>query len=196
MAAAAPVELVSQRLRLRQWQAGDLAVFAAMNADPAVMRYFPATLTTTESEQVMQRIQDGIAQRGWGFWAAQLLATQETVGFVGLNHPDPSLPCAPCTEIGWRLARQYWGKGYASEAARRALEFAFDDLALGEVLSFTAVQNNRSRAVMQRLGFINTGRNFEHPLLPAESALREHVLYSLSRTTWRARTDTGVEHER
>lgn len=179
-----PLELTSERLCLRQWQAADLSPFAAMNADPEVMRYFPATLTTAESAQAMQRMQDGIAQRGWGFWAVQLLATSEVVGCIGLNHPDPSLPCAPCTEIGWRLAREYWGKGYANEAARRALEFAFDELALSEVLSFTAVQNDRSQKVMQRLGLTNTGRNFQHPLLPADSELREHVLYRITRATW------------
>lgn len=185
METAQPIELVSDRIRLRQWQVTDLSSLAAMNADAEVMRYFPATLTPAESAHLMQRMQDRIVERGWGFWAAQLLATNEVIGCVGLNHPDPSLPCAPCTEIGWRLARKYWGEGYATEAAERALKFAFDDLALSEVLSFTAVQNDRSQAVMRRLGLTNTEANFQHPLLPAESELREHVLYRITREAWK-----------
>ena len=180
MTAQLPGELVTDRLRLRQWRDQDLPAFAAMNADSDVMTYFPAALSTDESAALMTRIRTKIEQNGWGFWAAQLRSSGELIGFVGLNNPDLSLPCAPCTEVGWRLRPAFWGQGFATEAGRCALDFAFDELAIPEVVSFTALANERSQAVMKRLGMHDTGENFEHPMVMAETGLREHVLYKIS----------------
>lgn len=177
------IEVVTERLRLRQWRADDRAPFARLNADPRVMAFFPATLSRAESDAVAERCAQGIAERGWGFWAAEERATGTLLGFVGLNVPRPDLPCAPCVEIGWRLAHAHWGRGYAAEAARGALRMGFEDLALPEIVAFTAVPNLRSEAVMVRLGMRADGC-FEHPALPPGHALRAHKLYRLQRGAW------------
>ena len=122
----------------------------------------------------------GIAERGWGLWAVEELASGAFIGYVGLQIPRPDLPLSPCVEIGWRLAHAYWRRGYATEAARGALQVAFERLALPEIVSFTAVPNLRSEAVMQRLGMVADGV-FEHPSLPPGHALRLHKLCRLGR---------------
>lgn len=169
----------TERLRLRQWTVADRAPFAALNADPEVMKYFPALLTRQQSDAVADRCQSLIAQRGWGFWAAESKATHEFIGFVGLHIPSVELPCSPCVEIGWRLALPYWGKGLATEGATAALRVGFQTLGLTEIVSYTAQHNQRSRAVMQRLGMLESG-DFAHPQVPEVSGLRQHCLYRLS----------------
>jgi RimJ/RimL family protein N-acetyltransferase len=175
-----PVVLETPRLRLRQWQDVDREPFAAMSTDPEVMHYFPAVLDRNQSDALVDRAQGLIEERGWGFWALEIKASGEFVGFTGLHTPDPELPFSPCVEVGWRLARAHWGKGFATEAARRSLAFGFDQLGLNEIVSFTSLGNARSRAVMERLGMRPDGE-FDHPLLPPDSALRRHVLYRLAR---------------
>ena len=177
--------LETERLRLRPWQPADRAPFAALNADPEVMRWFPSTLDRSESDAQVDRFQAGIDERGWGFWAAELRESAECIGFVGLNVPAPELPCSPCVEIGWRLARPFWGRGLATEAAQRALAFGFETLALDEIVSFTTLGNERSQAVMQRLGMERDAETFEHPKLAQDSPLRTHCLYRLSAGSWR-----------
>lgn len=172
------------RLKLRQWKKQDLPVFAAINADPEVMEFYPATLGTSESNNFADRVQSLIASRGWGFWAVELQTSGEFIGFVGLHKPHHDLPFTPCVEIGWRLAKNCWGKGYATEAAMAALEVAFHQLDLDEVVSFTSVLNTKSAAVMQRLGMTNTGKNFKHPAVPQDHKLQEHVLYKITREEW------------
>ncbi|MCM5679541.1 GNAT family N-acetyltransferase [Schlegelella sp. S2-27] len=179
-----PIEFTTGRLRLRRWQDEDRAAFAALNADPHVMAFFPSTLSREQSDAVVDRLQAHFARHGWGFWAAELKATAQFIGFVGLNVPAAQLPCSPCVEIGWRLARAHWGQGYATEAARAALRVGFDRLALDEIVSFTALANLRSQAVMERLGMRRDAQTFEHPAVPAGHALREHCLYRLRRG-WR-----------
>lgn len=174
------IELTTSRLRLRQWQASDRLVFSQMNADPDVMQFYPALLSTEDSHAMAARIEHLIAQQGWGLWALELIKSGEFIGFTGLHHPDDDIPCAPCVEIGWRLSRDYWGNGYATEAGVAALDFAFEQLHCHEVFSFASINNLKSQAVMQRLGMRNTGRNFEHPKIPAGHPLREHVLYHVS----------------
>lgn len=174
------------RLHLRQWRDDDLGAFAAMNADPEVMRYFPAVLSTEESDHMARQCRDLIATRGWGLWAVEERDAKRFIGFVGLHEPAHELPFSPCVEIGWRLAREYWGHGYATEAARRVLKYAFEQLALEEVVSFTCVKNLPSRAVMERLGLRNSHRNFAHPALPLDDPLSEHVLYTLCESDWQA----------
>jgi len=168
----------TSRLRLRQWRFADREPFAALNADPRVMEFFPRVLTRSESDAMAERCQLLIETRGWGFWAAESKATGEFIGFVGLHIPSAELPFSPCVEIGWRLAFRYWGQGLASEAATAALHVGFGSLGLKEIVSFTTLRNHRSRAVMERLGMRESG-TFEHPQIPDGSALRQHCLYRL-----------------
>lgn len=174
------IELQTERLRLRQWRDADREPFAALNADPRVMAFFPAPLDRAASDAMADRCAALIAQRGWGFWALELMASGEFIGFAGLHTPSPELPFSPCVEVGWRLAFRHWGKGYATEAAKTALEVAFETLALPEIVAFTVPANLRSRAVMARLGMRESG-SFEHPALPLGHPLRPHCLYRLQR---------------
>lgn len=174
--------LQTSRLLLRRWRADDLAPFAAINADPIVMEHFPATLSTADSDALLQRIEDCFEQHGYGLWAVERIAGCELIGFVGLNPVPPELPFAPAVEVGWRLGRDYWGQGYAGEAARAALDFGFRRLALNEIVSFTARVNVRSRRLMERLGMSrDPAEDFEHPLLPEGHQLRPHAVYRISR---------------
>jgi RimJ/RimL family protein N-acetyltransferase len=179
--------LDTERLILRQWRDEDYATFAGINADPRVMRYFPQTLSRSESDELADRCRELIAARGWGFWAVELKRSGEFIGLVGLNSADDRIPCSPSTEIGWRLGFGHWGKGYATEAANRALRYAFEALMLDEVVAFTTVTNRRSRAVMKRLGMVDTRCNFMHPAVTPNHPLSEHELYSISRSVWNLR---------
>ena len=167
----------TERLLLRNWRAADLKPFARLNADPAVMEFFPKALSEEESNAMAARIKDRIDREGWGLWAVERKDTGEFIGFTGLSVPVADLPFMPCVEIGWRLAREHWGNGFATEAARAVLRFAFDELRLAEVVSFTAATNLRSQAVMKRIGMSNTGLDFDHPNVPPGSSLRRHVLF-------------------
>lgn len=175
-----PIEFETERLLLRQWRPADREPFAALNADSRVMEFFPALLTRAESDAIADRCESLIRERGWGFWAAELKTSREFIGFVGLHTPSVELPFSPCVEIGWRLSCLHWGKGLASEAARGALRIGFTSLGLSEIVSFTAVENSRSRAVMERLNMCESG-TFEHPQVPEGSSLRLHCLYRLPR---------------
>lgn len=167
------------RLILRQWQEADLAPFAALNADPRVADSLGGALTREQSNAMVKRIQDAIEKRGWGFWAVEVQGGP-FVGMAGLSQPAFDAPFTPCTEIGWRLAYAYWGHGYAKEAARAALAYAFGELKLPEVVAFTAVGNARSRRVMNRLGMsYDPADDFDHPNLAAGHPLRRHVLYRI-----------------
>lgn len=178
---AIPTSLFTPRLHLRPWRAEDLAPFATLNADPEVMRHFPTTLDRAASDALAQRCNDLIAAQGWGFWAAALRANGAFIGFIGLHRPAAHLPCSPCIEVGWRLARPYWGSGLATEGARAAADFAFGTLAVDEVVAFTTLDNHRSEAVMQRLGMRRDATPFAHPDLPDGHPLQMHVLYRLRR---------------
>ena len=182
--------LETDRLILRPWQEADRAPFAELNADPEVMRHFPATLSRAESDGMVDRASETFAAQGWGWFAVEVKDGAPFIGFVGLNIPNYAdrLPFTPAFEIGWRLARTAWGQGYASEAAERCLAFAFHDLDRDEVVSFTARPNERSQSVMRRIGMSrDPGGDFDHPLLPEGHALRAHVLYRLRRADWEQR---------
>lgn len=181
---ADPIALPTPRLRLRQWHPDDKEPFARLNADPRVMEFFPSCLERSDSDALAERIQSLILERGWGFWAVEVLGGERFIGFVGLHIPSPNLPFSPCVEIGWRLAFDHWGKGYAPEAARAALKFGFEALNLPEIVSFTSIRNERSRAVMHKLKMRPDPNPFEHPSLPVGHVLREHCLYRLRREDW------------
>lgn len=173
-------ELRTARLLLRQWRPSDLAPFATLNADTEVMRYFPATLSREASDDIAYRCKHLIEQRGWGFWAAEELATGTFIGFIGLHTPAAELPFSPCVEVGWRLLKSHWGRGLATEGAEASLSYAFQKLNLAEVVSFTSIHNLKSEAVMQRLGMKRDKATFAHPSVPREHRLSEHCLYRLS----------------
>ncbi len=172
--------LKTERLLLRQWKKEDYPHFAKLNADPNVMAYYPNTLNETESNSMANRIQSLIVENKWGFWAVEIIKTKQFIGFVGLHKPTYQLPVTPCVEIGWRLATEHWGEGYATEAGKEVLEFAFKQLQLKQVYSFCSTDNQRSWAVMERLGMRDMNNNFEHPMLPEGDPLREHVLYRIT----------------
>jgi len=178
-------ELRTPRLLLRQWRQADLEPFAALNADPEVMRYFPAPLGRAESDALAERAQETIVSQGWGWWALEVIDAAPFVGFVGLSEPRFSAHFTPAIEIGWRLAREHWSNGYATEGARAAVAFGFRELDLDEIVSLTTVANERSRRVMERLGMTHdAAEDFDHPGLARDDPLRRHVLYRLARTTW------------
>ena len=178
----------TKRLYLRQWQPADFEIFAEMNANPEVMRYFPKPLSSKLSDMIANKCQQLIADNGWGFWAVSLKdgpkADNNFIGMVGLNTAHVDMPFAPCVEIAWRLHKYYWGQGYATEAARAALKFAFEVLALNEVVAFTAVINKHSQLIMQRIGMTDTQEGFYHPMLESKHLLAEHVLYKITRQQW------------
>ena len=179
------LELESARLLLRQWCDEDLPEFAAMCADPQVMRYFPAPLSRLESASLIGRIRGHFAEHGFGLWALQRKDTGAFIGFTGLGVVGFDAPFTPAIEIGWRLAREHWGLGYASEAAWTALGCGFERLGLEQIVSFTAVSNLPSQKVMQAIGMLSDPtENFEHPKLPTGHPLRPHVLYRINRQQW------------
>lgn len=184
MTAPTVIEPETPRLRLRQWLPEDREPFAALNADPRVMAFFPEPLDRARSDATAERLEQLIARLGWGLWAAETKDDGRFIGFVGLHVSGDALPFFPCVEIGWRLAYDYWGRGLATEAARVALRIGFDEIGLPEIVSFAALSNARSRAVMQRIGLRDTGITFPHPDMPTESPLRKHCLYRLSREEW------------
>jgi RimJ/RimL family protein N-acetyltransferase len=176
------LELVTQRLRLRQWRPTDRTPFAALNADPVVMEFYPSTHSREESDAAADRIEARIAAHGWGLWAVELLDGEPFIGFIGLSVPQ-DLPFCPCVEIGWRLARVHWGRGYATEGAQAVLNCGFSRLRVPEIVSFTTVTNVRSRSVMERIG-MRESELFDHPKIPVGHPLKPHVLYRISATQW------------
>ncbi|RBP37784.1 RimJ/RimL family protein N-acetyltransferase [Roseimicrobium gellanilyticum] len=161
---------------LRQWHDADMEPFASMNADAEVMRFFPRPLTAQESREAMQRFRQGIEQRGWGLWAVEV--DGDFAGFTGLSEPKFSAHFTPCVEVGWRLRREFWGRGIAFAAAQQAVDYAFSILHLEQLVSFTTASNLKSRKLMERLGFTHhSDDDFMHPLLEEDHPLRHHVLY-------------------
>ncbi len=175
--------LATERLVLAPWTDQDLAPFAALNADPDVMRYFPKTLTTEESDAMVGRLQGMWADHGYGFSAVRRREDDAFIGMVGIQKVlNLDFPFAPTVEVGWRLAKAFWRQGYAREAAQAALAHGFDVLELNEIVAFTAVPNQPSQAVMKSLGMTrDPADDFLHPLLTEGHPLRPHVLYRLKR---------------
>lgn len=170
------------RLSLRWWQESDRLPFALMNADPRVMEFMPACLSRSESDTLADRIQAHFQQHGFGLYAAELREERRYIGFIGLFVPNFEAHFTPCIEIGWRLAAAYWGRGLATEGARAVAAYAFENLQVKELVSFTVPMNVGSRRVMEKLGMTdNPSDDFDHPKLPQGHPLRRHVLYRLKR---------------
>jgi len=177
------ITLTTERLILRPWRPEDLEPFAQLNADPRVMEYYPSTLSREESDRFAKRINSELLQNGWGLWAVSVPGVSDFIGYIGLTRVEPPYPFAPAIEIGWRLAYDHWGKGYATEGAKAAIKYGFDKLGLSEIVSFTTVNNARSRRIMEKLGMRHKPTDdFDHPKLPEGHRLRRHVLYRLSPT--------------
>jgi RimJ/RimL family protein N-acetyltransferase len=172
--------LRTERLLLREWRAEDREPFAALNADPRVMEHLPSLLPRPQSDALARRSEQHFASHGFGPWAVEVPGVAPFIGFVGLVVPGFDAHFTPCVEVGWRLAAEHWGRGYATEAARASAAHAFGVLGLEQLVSFTTPENMRSQAVMQRLGMTHDeADDFDHPRLPAGHRLRRHVLYRL-----------------
>lgn len=166
------------RLILKNYTDQERESFYAMNRDPEVMRFFPSVLTKEESDAMLKRLSDGINQRGWGFWGAFL--EDELIGMIGINPIPFEAHFTPAVEVGWRLAKKHWGKGYATEGALAAIDYGFKTLGLKEIVSFTTLHNLPSQKVMVRLGMTHDPKDdFDHPRLEENHPLRRHVLYRL-----------------
>ena len=179
------IRLETDRLYLRQWEETDFELFAEMNSDRDIMEYFPKLFSVEKSDAMALRFQALIEEKGWGFWAASLKDNNMFIGFVGLHEPQYDCPCNPCVEIGWRLRKEFWGYGYATEAANASLKFAFEELKLKEVVAITSCINRRSQLVMERLNMKDTGENWSHPQIETTSPLSEHVIYKLTQEEWK-----------
>ena len=176
---------------MRRWRSDDRAPFAALNADEQVMRYFPSTLTYEQSCAAIDRIEANFQRHGFGLWAIEV--DGEFAGFTGLNVTDFETPMGQHVEIGWRLARWAWGRGYASEAANAALRVGFDECSLDEIFSFTTTTNEPSIAVMRRVGMRRReDLDFDHPRTPGWWGAR-HVVYAIAAGQWRAETGRSIE---
>ena len=175
------------RLRLAAWEDRDIAPFAALNADPEVMRHFPAMLAADETVAMVGRLKGVWSEHGYGFAAVRRREDDAFVGMVGIQKVlNPALPFVPAVEVGWRLAREHWRQGYAREAAAAALAYGFGPLDLKEIVAFTAVSNLPSQAVMASLGMTrDLAGDFEHPAVPEGHPIRPHVLYRLRREAFR-----------
>jgi len=172
-------EIATPRLLLRRWRAADRAPFAAMNADPTVMEHFPTTLSATDSDAFVDRIEKHFSEHGYGLWAVEV--SGQFIGFTGLSWATWEADFTPALEVGWRLARQAWGHGYASEAATAALQRGFQHVP--SIVSFTALTNQRSVRVMERIG-MRYEADFDHPRVPDRHRLKRHALYRANRETW------------
>jgi len=189
MSGAGVEALRTDRLRLRRWAAADLAPFAAMNADPRVTEYLRMALSREESDALVEAIEAHFDRHGFGLFAVEIPGVAPFAGFVGLAVPRIEAHFTPCVEIGWRLAAEHWGRGYATEGARAVLALGFGTLGLDEIVSFTVTANVRSQRVMQNIGMVrDPADDFDHPLLPEGHPHRRHVLYRISRPTAQAET--------
>ena len=177
--------LETERLHLRRWREQDIDAFPALNADPEVMEHFPDVLTREETGQMLRKIDRQFEEFGFGLWAVDIKWAKEFIGFCGLAVPTFQTHFTPAVEIGWRFAKSQWGNGYATEAARAVLDFAFGETDLEQVLSWTVPANQRSQRVMQRLGLQRAPElDFDHPRFLHDDRLRGHVVYRITRDEW------------
>lgn len=184
--------LTTDHLILRTWKASDIPLMASISSDPLVMEHFPAIQDIIATQALIDRINQHYEQFGYALYAVETKDTHEFIGFVGLNHPSFEIPnfqpqSLPIVEIGWRLSSQHWGKGYATEAAKAVLHYAFTELNLGEIISFTVVANSKSRRIMEKIRLHHSeADDFDHPKLEKSSPLKRHVLYRITRDNYQA----------
>lgn len=172
----------TDRIRLRRWEEKDKTPFAKLNADPAVMTYLGPPLTRAKSDAAIQAQLDLMDKGEPAFWAAALRENDAFIGCIGVKRVTFEAHFTPCYEIGWRLAREHWGKGYATEGAKAALDYAFTNWDMTDIHSFTVHANIKSQAVMERIGMKRIeGGDFDHPSLAKDDPLLGHVLYVIER---------------
>ncbi len=168
----------TERLDLRPWKESDREPFYQMCSDPEVMEFFPKTLNREESDAFVDKAMAAMDEQGWGLFAVEIRDTEEFIGFIGLNKPQFDAPFTPCVEIGWRLDKKYWKKGFATEGAQALLQFAFIKVDTDEIVSFTSKLNKPSIKVMEKIGMTrDEAGDFDHPMVEVDSPLRRHVLY-------------------
>lgn len=173
----------TERLILREWQDSDLAPFIAMGQDPLVMEYFPGLLKPEESSAMIARIKTTLKECGFCLYACELKSTKEFIGFIGLSAPKFKAHFTPCVEIGWRIASQHWGKGYAIEGALKCLESGFNEFNLNEIVSIAVKENYKSHNVMNKIGMQrDLSGDFLHPNLAPSHKLAQHTLYRMPRS--------------
>lgn len=171
----------SDRLGFRNWKKEDLSEFAKINGDAAVMEHFPNPLTIQETAEFIERLQNHYAKNGYNYFATEILETGELIGFIGLADQDYKTEFNPATDIGWRLKKTAWGKGFATEGAKRCLDFAFNDLKLQRVISTCTVNNTNSEKVMKKLGMTKKGE-FNHPKLSEFPGFKKCLWYEIKNT--------------
>lgn len=175
-----PDMIKTERLLLRPWCEEDLESFAKLNADPRVMEFFPRVMPREDSDLFARKIMMLLEQQGWGYWAASIPGQADFIGAIGLAHVSFDADFTPAVEVGWRLAYDFWNKGYATEGARAALKYGFETLKLDEIVSLTSVNNVRSRRVMEKIGMTHDEKgDFDHPKVPEGHPLRRHALYRI-----------------
>jgi RimJ/RimL family protein N-acetyltransferase len=170
----------SERMGFRLWREDDLEEFAKLNADKAVMEHFPKTLTLEESKQLIERLKAQYAENGFTYYATDLLKTGELIGMIGLAYQTYPSEFTPAIDIGWRLKKDVWGNGYATEGATKCLEFAFNELMIDQVIAVCTLTNYQSENVMKKLGMKKLGE-FNHPKLSNRPELERHVCYEIKR---------------
>jgi RimJ/RimL family protein N-acetyltransferase len=172
----------TERLLLRRWQEEDREPFYRLNSDPRVMEFMPACLTRPESDMLFERINEHFRKQDFGLYAAEVRENQTFIGYIGLAVPSFEASFTPCVEIGWRLSAEHWGRGLATEGALAVVKYAFGELGLDEIVSFTVPENIQSRRVMAKIGMTHdASEDFDHPNLSEGHPLRRHVLYRLRR---------------
>ncbi|MBS1525109.1 MAG: GNAT family N-acetyltransferase [Bacteroidetes bacterium] len=173
------IYIETPRLILRSWQTGDHEPFIELNRDKAVMQFFPAAMSPEETLRQVLRIRAHFEQYGYGFFALERKNSGQFIGFTGFSHPSFQSYFTPCVEIGWRLSREHWRQGFATEAARACLQYGFVELGFEDIYSFTSVHNKASEKVMIRAG-MKKQDEFDHPAIQEGHFLRKHVLYKIS----------------
>lgn len=186
--------LRTERLILRPWRDADREPFAKLNADPEVMMHLPAELSAKQSNAFIARINAHFDHHGFGLWAVEVPYVAPFVGFVGLWTTPFRAHFTPAVELGWRLARDYWGQGYATEGATAAVRYGFDEAGLSEVVCYAQPKHQRSARVMQKVGMTHDPvDDFQHPRLPLGHPMREQMLWRIDRAQWRAHVRRGRE---
>jgi len=170
----------SERLGFRNWSNEDLDEFAKLNSDKAVMEHFPKTLSKKEVEELIKKLSDHYAKNGFTYYATEILATKELIGMIGLAYQEYKTAFTPAIDIGWRLKRSAWGKGYATEGAKRCLEYAFDELSINKIISVCTITNQKSENVMKKIGMTKIG-TFNHPEMINYPEYEKHFCYEINK---------------
>lgn len=173
----------SKRLGFRNWNKNDLTEFAKINADLEVMEHFPNPLTEKETAEFIMRLKTHYEKNGYNYFATEILESGELIGFIGLAFQDYKTEFTPAIDIGWRLKKTAWGKGFATEGAKKCLEFAFNKLNLCNVISTCTERNYKSESVMKKIGMKKIG-TYKHPKLKEYPEYQNCICYGINKNAW------------